>query len=299
MGSLAEFNQTEYTSPTRRFLLGAVTHYEGPDVYVYEIAPYDAADAAMVETAWDAITANGWFGEELLFHPTSDAIAAVDAQLPERIGVITTDELYEGIDYQPLNLAESYGLVRFITADELEDDAATFRDIVVLDHVPNDISVVMGIITSEFQTPLSHVNVLSANRGTPNMALRDAYDDPDLRALDGEWVRLEVGSSDYAITAMTREAADAWWDANRPDEVQMPGADLTVTALTDIEEAVDLKSGGMREAIQAGTRAFGGKAAHYSVLARPRRAAGGLPGELQPGLLGGAGAHFGPAVRPR
>jgi len=90
VGSLAEFNQTEYTSPTRRFLLGAVTHYEGPDVYVYEIAPYDSADAAMVETAWDAITEHGWFGGELLFHPSSSAIDAVAAQLPERIGVITT-----------------------------------------------------------------------------------------------------------------------------------------------------------------------------------------------------------------
>ena len=28
------------------------------------------------------------------------------------------------------------------------------------------------MITEEFQTPLSHVNVLAQNRGTPNMGLR-------------------------------------------------------------------------------------------------------------------------------
>ena len=36
---LAEFNTTEYSSPSRRFLLGALTHYEGPNIYAYEIAP--------------------------------------------------------------------------------------------------------------------------------------------------------------------------------------------------------------------------------------------------------------------
>ncbi len=281
VGSLGEFNATEYSSPTRRFLLGAVTHYEGPDVYVYEIAPYDTATSAMLLTALEAIQANAWFGQDLLFHPTSSAIEAVAAELPASIGVITTDELYEGIDYQPLNVAESYGLLRFITAEELEDDAATFRDIVVLDNVPNDISVVMGIITAEFQTPLSHVNVLSANRGTPNMALRGAYQDPELRALEGEWVRLNVDSSDYTITQVTREEADAWWEANRPDEVQVPGADLSITALTDIELVVDLDAEEMRDAIKTGTRAFGGKAAHYSVLARipevPSPTAFGVP----------------------
>jgi pyruvate, water dikinase len=285
VGSLGEFNATEYSSPTRRFLLGAVTHYEGPDVYVYEIAPYDTATAAMLVTALEAIQANAWFGEDLLFHPTSSAITAVAAELPASIGIITTDELYEGIDYQPLNVAESYGLLRFITAEELEDDAATFRDIVVLDNVPNDISVVMGIITAEFQTPLSHVNVLSANRGTPNMALRGAYEDPELRALEGEWVRLEVGSSDWTITQVTREEADEWWDANRPDEVQVPGADLSITALTDIELVVDLDAEEMREAIKTGTRAFGGKAAHFSVLAR-------IPEVPSPPAFGVPIAHY-------
>ena len=46
----------------------------------------------------------------------------------------------------------------------------------MLDAVPNDISIVAGQITAEFQTPLAHINVLSVNRGTPNMALRGALE---------------------------------------------------------------------------------------------------------------------------
>ncbi len=264
----AEFSTTEYSSPSRRFVLGAVTHYEGPDKYCYEIAPYDTASADLIADAYHRIADHAFLGADLYFHPTSNAIEAVVTDLPDSVKVITTDELYAGIDYQALNVAESYGQVRFVTAAELETELVSFRDIVVLDQVPNDISVVMGIITSEFQTPLSHVNVLSQNRGTPNMALRDAYDNAELRALEGKWVRLEVGPFDYTIEEVSREVADAWWDENRPGEVQVPGMDLGVTDLRDIEGVIDLETMDLYDAVKAGTRAFGGKAAHYSALRR-------------------------------
>src|SRR5262245_1985708 len=63
--ALAEFNQTEYYSPSRRFALGALTHYEGPDRWVYEIAPYDTADADLIREAFDSIRANTFIGDRL------------------------------------------------------------------------------------------------------------------------------------------------------------------------------------------------------------------------------------------
>lgn len=265
---LSDFNATEYSSLQRRFLLGAATHYEGPDAFVYEIAPYDAATADMVALAYRRIRDSAFFGDRLFFHPTSDTVARLVPDLPSSVKVITTEELFAGIDFQPLNPGTSYGQLRFATAAELDDGALSFRDIAVLDSVPNDISVVMGIITATFQTPLSHVNVLSQNRGTPNMALRDAYNDPALRALEGKWVRLDVDFSDYAITEVSKEEADAWWEENKPTEVQVPGLDLTATDLRDIEGVIDLEAMPLRDAVKAGTRAYGGKAAHYSALAR-------------------------------
>ncbi len=265
---LADFSLTEYSSASRRFVLGAVTHYEGPGVFAYEIAPYDTADADMIASAYHSIATQSYFGSELYFHPTSDAIARVADQLPDSVRVISTDELFEGIDYQALNPGESYGQLRFVAASELENDALTFRDIAVLDTVPNDISVVMGIITEGFQTPLSHVNVLSQNRGTPNMALRGAFESEELRALEGKWVRLTVGPFDFEVTEVSQAQADAWWEENKPDEVAVPGMDLSATDLRDIEEVIDLDAEPLLAAVKTGTRAFGGKAAHYSALAR-------------------------------
>ncbi len=261
----ASFNENYY-APQRRFLLGAVTYYEGPDKWVYEISPYDNASGEMIEAAYAAIAKAAYFGGVLYFHPSGQGPEAVAATLPPTIPVITTDELYDGIDYQPLNLGRSCGRLSFVAAEALETEYVGFRDIVVLDAVPNDISVTQGIITSEFQTPLSHVNVLSENRGTPNMALRGAFENETLRALEGEWVILDVGAFEYTIERTTKEVADECWQP--PVPLGVPALDLSVTDLRNIEELIDPASAiPLKEQIAAAIPAFGGKASHYGGLA--------------------------------
>src|SRR6185436_196171 len=148
--------------------------------------------------------------------------------LPERVKVMTTDDLFAKIDYQPLNLGEAIGRLRFVKASDLTTLYVGFRDIVVLDHVPNDISVVAALITEEFQTPLSHVNVLAQNRKTPNMGLRKATTNATLRALDGKWVRLKVGAFEWSAAEVTQAEADAFWEAHKPAPVVLPPLDFSV-----------------------------------------------------------------------
>ena len=67
-----------------------------------------------------------YFGPALEFHPTSESIEKTAAKLPESVQVITTDELYEQIDYQPLTLGSTIGLIHFARASELDDIASMF-----------------------------------------------------------------------------------------------------------------------------------------------------------------------------
>lgn len=267
VGSLSQFNEVEYTSPDRRFVLGAVSYYEGPQAWVYEIAPYDTASASMISNAYATIAASAFFGGELWFHPTSEAVATAAQELAGSVPVMTTEELFRSIDYQPLNLGTSYGKLRVLTVERLDVEYVNFQDIVVLDRVPNDISVVMGIITAAYQTPLAHINVLSQNRGTPNMALRNAPERFEIRSLDGQWVRLEVGAFDYSIVETTRAQADAWWETHRPSVVQVPDLDLSVTDLTDMADLLD-PALELRQSLRRSIPAFGGKASHYAALAQ-------------------------------
>lgn len=263
---LGSFNTTEYYSPERRFLLGAVTWYSEPGVFVYELAPYDTSDADMIAEAFRAIVANSYFGEDLLFHPTSLAIEEVAKNLPEDVPIITTDELFAGITYQPLNLGTSMGQLRFYTAEEVEE-YVNYREIVVLDKIPNDISVVAGTITSEFQTPLAHINVLAQNRGTPNMALRGAFDDDTLRALDGKWVELVVDALDWSIREVTEAEAEAWWEANRPEPLDVTPMDTSVEGIWNCEDILDAELA-TEDAVPLRIPAFGGKVSHMAAMTR-------------------------------
>ncbi len=267
VGSLEQFNTTEYYSPDRRFVLGALTRYEGPKLWVFEISPYDTATADMVTRAYRAISSSSFIGDQLAFHPTSENVERILPELPADIKIVTTDEIFAGIDYQPLNLAETYGRLRFMQAATLDEEYPSFRDLVVLDKVPNDISVVAGLITEEFQTPLSHVNVLSQNRRTPNMGLRGATTYPALKELENKWVRLKVGALDWTIEEVTQEEADAWWEDHKPGAIQIPDLDLSRDQITDIEDVLDT-SLGQKAAIKKAIPAFGGKASHYAELAR-------------------------------
>lgn len=263
---LSDFNKTEYYSVNRRFLLGAITRYAGPGILAYEIAPYDNASASMINKAIQKIIAACYCGDSLYFHPTSEAVALEAKKLPASIKVISTDELYEGIDYQPLNYGTSFGRLLFTTAKKLETEYVGFRDIVVLDDVPNDISVVSGIITQVFQTPLSHINVLSQNRGTPNMGLRNAQKDSTLLALKGKWVKLQVGANAYSIVEVTKAEADAWWDEHKPAAVGVPNMDLETKAMKNVEDILDLKNDSLGAALKKAIPAYGGKASHFSAF---------------------------------
>lgn len=268
--SLAEFNASEYYSPDRRFVLAAVTYYEAPKIWALEISPYDTASAELITLLYRKVKAAAFFGPGLYFHPTSEAVAAEAKKLPADVPIKTTDEIFAGIDYQPLSLATSIGRLQFVTAAELAGAYVPHENIVVLDQAPNDINVVMGIVSQEFQTPLSHVNVLSQNRKTPNMGLRGAMSNPTLRALEGKPVELTVGKSAWSVREVSQAEADAFWASHKPAPVQLPALDLSVTGLVDVDEVTPEPANGatLRDAIKKSVLAFGGKAAHYSILRR-------------------------------
>jgi pyruvate, water dikinase len=268
--SLSGFNATQYSTPDRLFLLGAVTYYDGPKAWVLELASQDSMTPEQATQLFHAVRGAVYFGSGLAFHPTSENVARTAEQLPGEIDVLTTDDLYAEIDYQPLNLGETVGQLRFVQASALAATYLSFSDLVVLDEVPNDISVVAGMITAAFQTPLSHVNILAKNRGTPNMGLRGAQGDLRLTQLEGKWVKLRVGALDWSIEEVTRAEADAYWAAHKPEPVTLPELDLDTSDLRDIRDVTvhtDSAPYVTRDALRAAVSAFGAKAANYSVFA--------------------------------
>lgn len=281
--ALSQFNTTEYYTPDRRFVLGAATYYQGPKLWVVEISPYDTAPAEMITKLYRKVRDSSFFGSQLWFHPTSEAVAAEAKKCPPDVKIKTTDEIYAGIDYQPLTLATGVGRLHFTTAAALANEYLSYQDIVVLDEAPNDITVVQGIISQQFQTPLAHINVLSQNRKTPNMGLRGALTNPILKKFEGKLVELIVSATEWKMREVTQAEAEAFWKAHRPAPVTLPPLDLSVTALAEVELVAPdpVAPATMRDSIKKAVQAYGGKTAHYAVLKRtsgvPVQKAFGIP----------------------
>jgi hypothetical protein len=93
------------------------------------------------------------------------------------------------------------------------------------------------LITEAFQTPLAHVSVLSRARNTPNMALRDARNDPRVQGLIDKLVRLEVRPTDFELRAATAEEADAFWQMRKPSGPLLePERDLSVRGVVPLDQ---------------------------------------------------------------
>lgn len=251
---LSAFNSEMYYSQKRRLYLGTVTRFLSSEIYALEIAPIDKASPEMIEETYNLVKKAIKWDADLRYHPTSNALE-MESRLPENVPVVYTKELYEGAEFQGLNLGRTIGKVVFVKLKDLPDTYISRTDIVVLDRVPNDISACAGIITAEFQTPLSHVNLLSINRGTPNMAYTKAFEDQSIKALEGKWAELTVNADGFKIKASTKEAGEKFWEEARPPDIQKPEIDLTVKEILNVDDI------GIDSIPYAG-----GKAAHYAEL---------------------------------
>jgi hypothetical protein len=234
VGDLAAFNLLNYRRDNRRFLLAKVVHYLDQDLFTYELAAGDTAGVDLIEFGYQRIADALGVTRDLRYRPVSADQEALLPELAERIPTVRTADVFGGQTYQPLNKGVGYGVLVFRSTATLSGEPFAPTDLVVLDRVPNDLSMCAGIITAEFQTPLAHVGILAKTRGTPNMALRDAFTDDRLRGLEGRLVRLEVGAQDFTIEEADPAEAQAYWDSLRPTELQVPDYDQVTQPMIDV-----------------------------------------------------------------
>lgn len=188
----------------------------------------------LIEERFGAVALVG-ASRRLIYVPAGnrqETAASAAAQTLARRGVLwaTAAELYAGVNEQILNPGLAYGTLRRLTPSELTQTVVSFRDILLLTRLPNDLPVVGGTITEELQTPLAHVNLLAKARQTPNIALRTATQDARIQPLLGQLVRFEVTDSGFTLAAATSADADAFYASVRHERFT-PARDLDYAGL--------------------------------------------------------------------
>ncbi len=226
------FYDRVYRTEERPYLVGSIVRYEDAGAWTFELISGDTLSAPRILRTLERLRDATFFGSELRFRPTSDVHLARVAELGGRLPVADDEELYGALRYQPIQLGEAYGTLRFVEGAPVRGELGP-RDIVVTDEVPDDLPLCAALVTSRFQAPLAHVAVLSGNRGTPDMALRGAIQDPALRALEGQLVRVEVGAQDFTIEAASEADAQAFWAREVDRPTFQPPLDVSERALLD------------------------------------------------------------------
>jgi hypothetical protein len=230
--AVAKFDKN-YGKDKPDFLMLYVVHHLKQDIWSLAFWEGDKATADHVRQSFASAKATFYKADLLKFRPCSNDQEAVAKSLAAEFPIISNDALYKALSYQPFHQGTAVGKLRILRGNP---EKAVFApdDIVILPEPLTDITPVAGIISETFSTPLSHVNIRAAAWDIPNAGMNGAT--KAFAQFDGKVVRYEAGPIGVDIREATAEeiAASKAKHAERP--VQIPKADLNVTALATLEQ---------------------------------------------------------------
>jgi pyruvate, water dikinase len=247
------FFYDQFGKSSNRFLyLVTINYHKNIDAYVFEFSSYDLVDCKGIQLMYKKLLETSYFKDKLYFHSNNTRWDNC-----KNIPTITSSQLYNGQNYQALNLGECYGYLKKIDVKDLESKNIALHDLVILNGIPNDLPVVSGIICTEFQSALSHINILSYNRNTPNMTLKNVLGNAQINGLCEQLVYLKVEANSYTIRKANINEAVAFWDKNDPKTT------IVLEKEIDEKELIDISN-----KHKATIKTIGGKANNFFELVK-------------------------------
>ena len=245
--NMRAYNQN-YSTVKPQFILGYLTHYPAldylaskpserfEDLWTFSFWEGDTITPKDIRRAYKRLQQTFTIAK-LQFRPDSSAQEKVAAQLkPYKIAVINNNQIYKSLPYQAFNVGEAVGTLHIVPPNaDIETINFASDDIALLQTSYPDIAPVAGIITTQFSTPLSHVNLRASAWGIPNATIKNAS--VDYANLNGKTVFYAVNEDGFTLREAT--ADEALQHKNTVVEkvaVVMPAADLQNTKLAPLSE---------------------------------------------------------------
>lgn len=239
------FNQN-YEKDKPQFILGYLTHYPKLKLWTFSFWEGDAITPQDVTRTYKALNQT-FFIPRLTFRPDSLSQEQMAQQL-HGINVITNDKIYTNLPFQAFQTGKTTGFLRIIPKDQ-NINTLNFKttDIVVLQQAYADISPVAGIITTQFSTPLSHVNLRASAWGIPNAG--DKNTAQQYAHLNGQLVTYEVSEQKLELRLANPDETRAFnQKTTHTQTVELPKANLSQKTLLPLAgiTAKDVKAYGTK-----------------------------------------------------
>ncbi len=225
-------------------------------VFAFNYSNGHPQDFDIVQTTFELLSSNMPFLENNLSYFITDLNKDQyeedkDFFEDSRVPILLETDVYEDVDYWPLNRAEGFGFFRKMALEELPGQ----KDIVLYETLPNSLPRVGGIMTSVIQTPLSHVNLRAIQDGLPNAFIRDPLAIDSIADLLDHYIYYKVESDAYFIREATLEEVNDWYEDLRPENVQIPPLNLNYKDILPLDDITFTMSDG-----------FGAKCANIATM---------------------------------
>lgn len=215
------FNYENYTTTeVREFLLATINHYKGQDLFTLEFSVTDQISIPQIEQLYQKILNTFELSDSIKVFLNTEGLEKRFLKSGSKLPYTTVNEIYANQSFQSIQEGVAYGKLRFVDVTSGEVDQLWPEDIVVLKGVPNELSLISGLIASDFQTPLSHISILCKNRKTPFMAIRSVWNDEKFRILEGKYVRLKITAQGYELHQTTKDSAEAFYKDRKQGQIK-------------------------------------------------------------------------------
>ncbi len=232
-----------YSNENRQILAGSIVAHDNFEcksgdkgIYTIEFWPTDPVAFQYVKLTWDLINKELPVARNKLFYHICSQLQSeqfrndIEQFNLSDIETLDTDKLFKGMTFIPLNLGDSYGILRFMDADDIPD----MHDIVLFRSLPNDLSHVRGIITDVSQTPLSHVNLKAKQNSIPNAYIKNASGKEEFLRLKDKPVRFIVKPDSYVISQSNMEQVKKNLQDKAPTMSVIPPVNLDVNDIENL-----------------------------------------------------------------
>lgn len=211
-GNKKMFDNNNYNSVKNRdYLMGTINRFYNHNLFTLEFSVADNITIDQIRFLYTKIIEKfDLSGLFKLFINTNNMRGKCQSILD--IPTIDADEIYKGQIFQSLHQNFTYGILKFIDVDSLKSyPNLTKKDIVVLNKNLDILPPVSGLITADFQTPLSHLTILCQNRDTPMMAFKNVWHDSLFRSYENKPIFFKISEDTFILEEVNKDEVYNYW----------------------------------------------------------------------------------------
>ena len=197
---LGIFNRDNYGTDRdkRQYLLANINFFSSRKEYILELSPSDQMLLSDITLLHNRVAETSFLTPDVKLILNSARLINSESKLT--IPFIKPEEIYKNQNFQSVSKFTGKGKLRKIELSELSNSSIDEDDIILINGTPLQLAGVSGIITTDLQTPLSHLSILGQNRKIPVMALKDAWGDENINSLLGKQIELTVSIDGFTIS---------------------------------------------------------------------------------------------------